>query len=189
MKPLNHFIVELPKKFKDTIEIAGKTLYLASKFDEFANRITSGKILGVPERVDTGAKVGDTIYFHHHVVMNTSFEIEKGRYLVMYDPKGAYGNHAVAYKNEEGMHMLGDWVFLREIKEKELNSSVIILIDEEKRQRRGVIAFDHPELLEMGVKVGDTVGYGASADYDMEVDGENMLRMLLQEILYVEETH
>jgi co-chaperonin GroES (HSP10) len=60
-------------------------------------------------------------------------------------------------------------------------------MDEEKRQRRGVIAFDHPGLLAMGVKAGDTVGYGASADYDMEVDGENMLRMLLQEILYVEE--
>lgn len=187
MKPLHHFIVELPKKFKDTIEVGGKTLYLASKFDEFNNRMTSGEIVAVPECVQTGAKPGDTIYFHHHVVMNPGLEIEKGRFIVMYDPSGAYSNHAIAYKNEDGIHMLGDWVFLREIKEQEVKSDTIIIVQEDKRQNRGVLAYDHPALLEMGVKAGDVVGYGDKADYEMQVDGEMMLRMLLHEILYVEE--
>ena len=187
MKPLNNFIIELPKKFKDTIEVGGKTLYLASKFDEFANRITSGTIVAVPERVNTGAKVGDTLYFHHHVVMNPVFDMQDGNYLVMYDPAGKYSNHAIAYKNDSGIHMLGDWVFLREIKEQEVKSSVLIITQEEKRQPKGTIAYSHPKLDDENIKVGATVGYGTNADYEIEVEGETLLRMLIEEILYVEE--
>jgi co-chaperonin GroES (HSP10) len=187
MKPLNHFIIELPKKFKDTIEVGGKTLYLASKFDEFANRFTSGTIVAIPERVDTGARIGDTLYFHHHVVMNPQLEIEKGKYIVMYDPSAAYANHAICYKNDSGIHMLGDWVLMEEIKKQEVESSVIILQQEEVRQNEGIIVYNNPKLEEEGVKVGDTVGYGKNADYEMEVEGRMLLRMLIHEVMYVKE--
>lgn len=187
MKPLNNFIIELPKKFKDTIEVGGKTLYLASKFDEFGNRITSGTIVAVPERLNTGAKVGDVLYFHHHVVMNPVFDMQDGNYLVMYDPAGKYSNHAIAYKNESGLHMLGDWVLLREIKEQEVKSSVLIINQEEKRQPKGIVAYNHPKLKEENISIGSIVGYGKNADYEIEVEGEVLLRMLIEEILYVEE--
>ena len=35
--PVHDFLVKLPKKFKDTITVAGKELYLESKFMEFVS--------------------------------------------------------------------------------------------------------------------------------------------------------
>ena len=71
MKSLEHFIVEIEKELQDTIKTeSGLELYIDTKFDEFQHRTTEGKILAAPAKYDTGAKAGDTIYFHHHVVIN-----------------------------------------------------------------------------------------------------------------------
>jgi hypothetical protein len=174
MRPLNHFIVHLPNKFKDTIKVGDKELYLASKFNEFENRNTYGTIVGVPERHDTGAKIGDTLYFHHHVVMNTSLMIGDDKYIVMYDPEGEYANHALAYKDSDGaVHPLGDWVFL--------------LKPERKQDTKGELAYDSEGTRELGLKAGDIVGFSKNSDYEIDVDGIAMYRMLLRDLVYVEE--
>ena len=189
MKPLNHFIVYLPNKTKDTIKIAGKELYLASKFDEFGNRHTSGEIVGVPAKQETGAKIGDTLYFHHHVIMNTSLQLGDDKYIVMYDPTGEYANHALAYKSADGkVHPLGEWVFLRKIEKEEpkQTSSLIIVELEKKSDTKGILAFESKGTKELGLQVGDVVGFSKNSDYEVEVEGETMYRMLLRDLVYVE---
>lgn len=190
MRPLNHFIVHLPNKFKDTIKVGDKELYLASKFNEFENRNTYGTIVGVPERHDTGAKIGDTLYFHHHVVMNTSLMIGDDKYIVMYDPEGEYANHALAYKDSDGaVHPLGDWVFLLkpEQEAEEKKGSLFLVQSERKQDTKGELAYDSEGTRELGLKAGDIVGFSKNSDYEIDVDGIAMYRMLLRDLVYVEE--
>lgn len=56
MKALHHFIVRVPKRFEDTIEVGGQELYLDSKWNEFENRIAYGEIVSVPLRYGSDAK-------------------------------------------------------------------------------------------------------------------------------------
>lgn len=190
MRPLNHFIVYLPKKFKDTIKVGDKELYLASKFNEFENRNTCGTIVGVPVKHDTGAKIGDTLYFHHHVVMNTSLEVGEDKYIVMYDPEGEYANHALAYKDADGaVHPLGDWVFLLkpQYAVEEKKGSLFLIQTERKPDTKGELAYDSEGTKELGLKAGDIVGFSKNSDYEIDVDGIVMYRMLLRDLIYVQE--
>ena len=50
MKGLYHFIVHIPKTLKETVKIGDKEMYLDAKWNEFANRVSSAKIVATPEK-------------------------------------------------------------------------------------------------------------------------------------------
>jgi co-chaperonin GroES (HSP10) len=189
MKVLHEFIVRMPKKFKDTIKFGEVELFLDARFNEFANRISEAEIVATPVKFPTGAKEGDMLYFHHHVVLDRRAEIDKDLYRVKYDPEGGYGSQAYAYKDsEDNISVLSGWVFLIADEGKEPTSETGIIISTQKEiKREGVVRFDTPELLEMGVKAGDMVGFSKESDYTMEVNGEKLWRMTPNDLLYVKE--
>ena len=182
----NSFIIRLPKKFKDEIEIAGTKMYLDSKFDEFGNRFMGAEIVSVPSKYDTGAKAGDTLYFHHHIVLNKDFSLGDSMYLVPFHPQGNRNNMANAYKNEDGINMLGQWVFLEPMESSlKIKSQFIELLDQEVDNDRGRLLFTSNDIAEEGLEVGDVVYFSKNSDYEMEVDGRKVWRMLINDLLYV----
>ena len=141
MKALNHFIVHIPKKFKDEVSFNGSSLKLVNKFNEFDHRVNSGKIVNVPKGIDK-KHIGDTMYFHHHVVIEQRYDIGDNLYLVQYDSNGGYGNHAIGIENKDSdITMLGDWCFVAPPveKEEEPDDSVIILSIKEEPELEGVL--------------------------------------------------
>ncbi|MAN63327.1 MAG: hypothetical protein CMI60_15420, partial [Parvibaculum sp.] len=71
MKTLDIFIVELKNQINETVTTeSGFMLHKPRGFSEFENRVTEGPVVCTPEKFDTGVKVGDTLYFHHLVVIN-----------------------------------------------------------------------------------------------------------------------
>jgi len=71
MKTLDLFIVHIPKRLKDTFTLSdGTEIYVDTKFNEFDHRVTSGEVVAAPTKYDTGVQKGDTLYFHHLVVIN-----------------------------------------------------------------------------------------------------------------------
>lgn len=186
MKALTKFIVRIPQKFKDTISIAGQEMYLASKFDEFGNRINYAEVVAVPLYFDTGVEVGDILYFHHHVVIEKSNHFQDDLYLVQYDPNGGYGSHAYAYEKPDGTIItLSDWVFVRPpVEETEKVVEGIIIIEEEKDADHGEVVYANQELKYAGGNIGDTVYFSKNSDYPMEVKGETLWRMRITDLLY-----
>ena len=72
MKTFNFFVVELKQLINDTIKTdSGLELYIDTRFEmgEFEYRITEGPVVAAPFKYDTGVEPGDTLYFHHLVVM------------------------------------------------------------------------------------------------------------------------
>ena len=73
MNSLKDFIVFVPQRLNDKIVVNGLELYVDPKYDEFSHRKTSGEVVAVPLKYNTGVKEGDTIY-------NTIFHIDRAYY-------------------------------------------------------------------------------------------------------------
>jgi len=196
MKPLNHFIVSLPKKYRDTLKLNGKEIFLDNRFQEFENRISFGEIVGVPSRFDTGAKVGDTLFFHHHVAMNEIFSLGGGLFVVIYDEENPRGSHAISYRSKATgkLAMLSGWVFTEPIETKEedkeeVTAGGIILTKElpDTDSSRAVVLTPNKDLRREGVKRGDIVCFTKDADYRMTLDDDSVVfRMRYEDLVYVE---
>lgn len=192
MKTLDLFVVELEKQSHDEITLNnGAKLYLDSKFNEFEWRVTEGPVVCAPERHNTGVKKGDTLYFHHLVVMNEGQVLtgHDNHYLVRYDAEHTINNQAIAHKSEDGsVHPLAGWTLIKPIEVEGLSSDKIEVVELEKAATtRGTVAFDAPWLDELGVKAGDTVVFRDKMQYKITIDDVEYFRVRSQDLLYVEE--
>lgn len=195
MKTIDVFVVELETQINDTITTnSGLNLYIDTRFEmgEFNNRVNEGPVLCSPIKYDTGVKEGDTLYFHHHVVIGGGQPLEgqDNCFIVKYDPDYTHGCQAIAYKCQDTGEVfpLGGWALLKSTEEaKEIVSDIIDLIElDERLPRKGVVAFDAPWLEELGLKKDDVVGFVKNADYRLMIDGEEYYRTRVEDLLYVE---
>jgi co-chaperonin GroES (HSP10) len=193
MKTLNLFVVELKKIIKDTIATeSGFELYVDSKFEggEFEHRVTEGPVVCAPLKYDTGVKKGDTIYFHHLVVVNEGQALTgvDDHYLIYYDDKNTINNQAIAYKCKDTGEVkpLAGWSLLEPVQEKkELESELIELVSiKEKLPTTGKVAFDAPWLKEMDISAGDIVGFQENRDYRIKIDGKEYYRTRAEDLMY-----
>ena len=193
MKTLDLFVVELEKQIKDTITTKeGLTLYVDSRFNEFEHRVTEGPVVSAPLKHDTGVESGDTLYFHHLVVLNEGQVLtgEENHYLVRYDPDHTINNQAIAHKNKDGeIKPLAGWTLLEAVEQEELKtkSDVIEVVELKKKlPTKGRVAFTAPWIEEIGLEGGDVVGFKENRDYRITIDGKEYYRTRLDDLLYVE---
>lgn len=191
MKPLHHFVVKLPQKYKDEIKFGDSTLKLVSKFNEFEHRYNYGEIVGCPKNCPVESCEGSTLYFHHHVVMEQMYDIGEDLYLVNYDPNGGYSNHAIAIEDKDGdITMLGDWCFVlpADKPEEETSASGIVLSLAKEPELEGQLLTIPEDSKWIGASDGDLVGYTKNSEYEMELlDGTKVYRMRTTELVYVKE--
>ena len=193
MRTFDLFVVELEKTLNDTIVTdSGLELYISTKYNEFENRITEGPVVAVPFKYDHGVEVGDTLYFHHHVVINKGQPLtgNDNHYLVMYDPDVAIASQAFAYKSKETgeVRALSNWAILEYVEEEdEVKSDLIELVKlEESTVRKGRLSFENDRSEQMGLKKGDVVGIMRKADYRYKLDEKEYYRTRLDDMLYKE---
>lgn len=194
MKTFDLFIVELEKTVNDTITTdSGLELYIETKFEnaEFDYRVTEGPVVAVPFKYDTGVEVGDTLYFHHLVVMQEGQALTgvDNNYFVKYS-EIAIGNQAIAYKSKRTgeIRCLGGWTLLEPVDEESQKSEVIELVElNEKLPTKGRVVYTCDESDDMGVQPGDVVGFKQNRDYRIKIDGVEMYRTRAEDLLYVEE--
>jgi co-chaperonin GroES (HSP10) len=193
MKTFDLFVVKLDKTIKDTLTTAGGLeLYIDNRFNEFENRITEGPVVAVPFKYETGVEVGDTLYFHHLVVVNDGQPLtgEDDHYLVRFDPEHTINNQAIAYKSARSgeIHPLAGWSLLESVEEEEEEQSGVIEVVRLKKSpvTKGAVAFKAPWVDELGLKVGDVVGFKENRDYRIKIDGKEYYRTRAEDLMYVE---
>ena len=195
MKTLDLFVVELEKKINDTISTdSGLELYIDTRFEggEFEHRVTEGPVVSSPIKYDTGVAVGDTLYFHHLVVVNEGQALtgKDNHYIVRYDPNHTINNQAIAYKGKDGeIKPLCGWSLLEPVHQEELEtkSDVIEVVElKEKLPTKGRVAFTAPWIEDLGLKVGDVVGFKQNRDYRIKIDGQEYYRTRTEDLLYAE---
>jgi co-chaperonin GroES (HSP10) len=204
MKSITSFIVEIEQPIKDKIQTSsGVELFIDTRFNEFQYRTTSGKIIAVPsilsnKRNDTdqhGAsfvKPGDTLYFHHLVVMDKTQALVgvDNHFMVKYDPVHTLNNQAIAYKDQDTGEIipLFGWCLLSPAPKEEPEEGVIKIVKiKEEPETLGVVAKMCDELKDVNLKIGDVVGFAKGMDYRIDIDGVELYRTRIQDLLYVKE--
>ena len=196
MKTLDLFVVELDKQIKDTITTdGGLELYVDSKFNEFKHRVTEGPVVCAPLKHETGVEPGDTLYFHHLVVLNEGQVLtgHEKHFLVRYDAEHTINNQAIAYKSAKSGHIytLGGWALLTPVEEGpdpgEQSDLIEVVKLTESPVRKARVAFDAPWLEELGLSSGDVVGIKKNRDYEITIEEVKYFRVRAEDILYVEE--
>lgn len=187
MKSPTKFIIKLDKKFKDTVERGNFKLELVSKFNEFENRFMEAEVVSTPIRFNTDIKPGDTLFFHHNIILSDYFHIQDNLYQVPYEPNGMRSNLAIAFKNEDGINMIDHWVFLEPMESSlRITSNIVEIVQDDVQNNRGRIKYGSPALEEMGLYPGDVVYFSKNSDYEMEIEGEKVWRMLTTDLEYAE---
>ena len=193
MKTFDLFVVKIEKLINDTIKTeGGLELYIDSKFNEFQNRTTEAPVVAVPFKYDTGVEVGDTLYFHHLVVINDGQPLtgEDNHYLVRFDPDHTVNNQAIAYKSAKTgrVHPLAGWSLLEGVEEREEKQSDIIDVVKLKDSpvTKGKVSFTPPWVEELGLEVGDVVGFRKNMDYRITIEGTEYYRVRSEDLMYVE---
>ena len=187
------FIVELDKPINDTITTKGGVeLFIDTRFEmgEFNNRVTDGPVIATPAKYKTSVKVGDTLYFHHLVVMQGGQKLTgvEDSYFVKFDPKHAINNQAIAYKNKKGkITPLDGWSLLLPVEEEVEETEIEVVSFKEKLPTKGKVAFDSKDLKAVGVKKGDVVCFKENRDYRIKIDGTEYYRTRVEDLMYVEE--
>ena len=196
MRTLDLFVVELDKKLNDTITTeGGLELYIDSKFNEFENRVTEGPVVVAPSKYETGVEPGDTLYFHHLVVVNEGQALTgyEKHYLVRYSPEHTINNQAIGYKSAKSgeIQPLAGWALLEPVEQDQEPGSQSDLIEVVKLKepvvRKARVAFNAPWIEELGVSVGDVVGIKKNRDYEIIIDGKKYFRVRAEDFLYVEQ--
>lgn len=193
MRTFDLFIVKIDKLINDTIKTkGGLELYIDNRFNEFKNRTTEAQVVAVPFKYDTGVEVGDTLYFHHLVVINDGQPLtgEDNHYLVRFDPDHTVNNQAIAYKSAKTgkVHPLAGWSLLEGVEEPKKERSSIIEVVELKDSpvTKGKVSFTPPWVEELGLKVGDIVGFRKNMDYRITIEGKEYYRVRAEDLMYVE---
>ena len=193
MKTFDLFVVKIDKLINDTIKTeGGLELYIDNKFNEFQNRTTEAPVVAVPFKYDTGVEVGDTLYFHHLVVINDGQPLtgEDNHYLVRFDPDNTVNNQAIAYKSAKTgrVHPLAGWSLLERVEEREEKQSDIIDVVKLKDSpvTKGKVSFTPPWVEELGLEVGDVVGFRKNMDYRITIEGTEYYRVRAEDLWYVE---
>jgi co-chaperonin GroES (HSP10) len=193
MKSLNSFVVYVPKRYNDEIKTkSGLKLYLDTKFQPFENRINEGEVVSVPAKFKTGVEVGDTLYFHHLVILEDGqpLPVNDDHYVVRYDPVVALNCQAICYKSKKDgkVYPLSTWSILEHVEqEKTTKSDVIEVIEVKEREvKTAKVAFDSEGLKTIGVKKGDIVGILKDSDYPFTIDGNKLYRTRTRDLMYIE---
>ena len=185
MKTLYVFVVDLEKRINDTITTkGGLELYIDTRHEgsEFEHRVTEGSVVCSPLKYDTGVEPGDTLYFHHLVVLDggQSYTGEDNHYSVIYNPDNAVMNQAIAYKSKKDgkVRCLAGWCLLEPVnQDKKIKSDVIDLIElKEKLPTTGKVAYICEEAGHMDLKSGDIVGFKENRDYRIKIEGKEYYR-------------
>ena len=114
---------------------------------------------------------------------------EDNQYIVNYNHEHASANQAIAYKDSSTskIHPIKGWSLLEPVDEDDSRSegSVIEVVElQERPVLKGVVSFDTPELDDLGVSSGDTVGFKKNRDYRIRIDGKEYYRVAVSELLY-----
>lgn len=196
MRTFNFFVVELEKLVNDTVTLDnGLELYIDTGKDdmgEFNYRVTEGPVVASPFRFHTGVRPGDTLYFHHLVVMQGGQVLtgDDSHYIVKYAEE-AISNQAIAYKCQDTgkIKPLYGWSLLEPVEEEEKEDKGLVELVQLKENlpTKGRVAFSSDQIEEIGLKVGDVVGFKENRDYRIKIDGKEYYRTRVEDLLYVEE--
>ncbi len=176
MRSIKNFIITTGNRYNNTVEVEDKELIVNTEISErdhhFVNRI--GTVIATPISVDTPVEVGDQLIVHHNVFRrwydirgtekNGSSYIDEDKFFVTMD-------QVFAYNKGKGWKAAPGYCFVKPLEARE---GVLEL----RRELFGVLVYSDDYLESQGVYEGNIVCYTPNSEYEFEVEGVKLYRVL-----------
>tara|TARA_R110002012_G_scaffold318253_1_gene536222 strand:+ start:1790 stop:2704 length:915 start_codon:yes stop_codon:yes gene_type:complete len=206
---LRDLIVHVESESKKEITYGSLTLHTpeyATQFNEFDNRNAYGEVVACGNYNDVN--VGDTVWFHHNIVMNQTnsmtmaktnknashkyrLDADKNLFLVPYS-EDEMSLNCMAYlkqdANTKEYKALNAFVFGKPVEKEELEERSGLIIRNQHEYGFALecsVEYVSDYSKTFGIKEGDVVGVTNNADYKMDVNGEDLWRFPYYSIAYI----
>ena len=181
MRSIYNYIISCNTRYNNSKQIDNKELILNTEITErdyhFVNRI--GEILSTPLLIKTPAKKGDKVILHHNVFRrwydshgqerNSASYIGEDKYVVSDD-------QIYAYKKNGKWECLPQYCFVKPLYK---NNKWALRTDE---NLSGELVYLNEELEKLGLYKGSIVGFTPNSEYEFNVDGQKLYRVLSNQI-------
>ncbi len=181
MQSLFNYIISTNTRYNNTIKIENKELIVNTEISErdhvFVNRVAH--IIQIPVYNNSILKKGDEIIVHHNVFRrwldmhgnekNSSGYFKEMEYFVELD-------QIFAYKRDNKWISLPNYCFVKPVYK---NDKWGLKTDE---NLSGVLTYSNDGLNSLGVAIGDVVGFTPNSEYEFEIEGEKLYRILSNHI-------
>ena len=181
MQSLFEYIISTENRYNNTIDVEGKELVVNTEVTErdymFVNRI--GKIVKLPLYNNSELKENDEVIVHHNVFRrwidvegiqkNSSSFLNENEYLVSDD-------QIFAYKRNNKWKSLPNFCFVKPLYKKD---KWALKTDE---NLLGILTYSNDKLNQLGVSVGDVVGFTPDSEYEFNIEGEKLYRIFSHHI-------
>tara|TARA_B100000214_G_scaffold62577_1_gene41017 strand:- start:888 stop:1478 length:591 start_codon:yes stop_codon:yes gene_type:complete len=181
MQSLFEYIISTENRYNNTVDVEGKELVVNTEVTErdymFVNRI--GKIVKLPLYNNSELKENDEVIVHHNVFRrwidvegiqkNSSSFLNENEYLVSDD-------QIFAYKRNNKWRSLPNFCFVKPLYKK---NKWALKTDE---NLLGILTYSNHKLNQLGVSVGDVVGFTPDSEYEFNIEGEKLYRIFSHHI-------
>ena len=180
MKSLRNYIISTNERYNNEINVDGGSLIVNTEISErdhhYVNRI--GTVWSVPLVYNTPIEPGDDVVVHHNVFRrwydvrgnerNSSSYIDEDCYTVSPD-------QVFAYKRHDKWKAMPGYCFVKPLEDRR---GVL----GRRRELTGVLHYSNEMLSELGLKIGDTICFAPASEYEFNIDGEKLYRILIDDI-------
>ncbi len=181
MQSLFDYIISTHNRYNNTVNINHKKLIVNTEITErdfeFVNRV--GKVLSIPKSNNCIIKEGDEVIVHHNVFRrwydirqnekNSSSFLDENKYIVPED-------QIFAYKRKNKWNSLPGYCFVKPVY---IEDEWALYTDP---NLYGELVYSNDVLNELGVSKGDVVGFTPNSEYEFNIDGEKLYRILSNHI-------
>lgn len=186
MKPIKDlYWIEVEKETEDTININGQEMYRDTSYDPMRLARQYGTIYKTPikDTKDVGIQEGDKVWFHHFIAT----PVNEVKHIDKENIYQAFAEQIYLIKRGDEYIPVGVWNFMKqEMKEPEQSESGIFLeTSASEVELHGNAVFINDWMKDQGVKKGDRVTWSENSEYDMNIDGQKLLRMRNFDVLAV----
>ena len=185
-----YVIVETSSAYNNEKQITEDIIIVVNTTIESVEHINrKAKVISSPPF--TVLKEGDEVILHHNIFrlrngirgerVQSNFFIKDNQYFV--PPTEIF----MFKRDGQDWEALNPYCFIRPVKYDSDNGLIIDNTDSYKGNKKqyGVIVHPNKEMLEMGLKRGDTVLYSKYSEYEFEISGEILYKMETKDILAV----
>ena len=188
MQSLFDFIIT-PKneRYDNKKYIDDSELLLNTEISDHRYVSRTGIVTSIPKSYNGEIKPNDEVILHHNVFRrwydirgnekNSAAFLSENDYIV--SPEEVF-----AYKRNNKWHCFDQFCFVKPIKQKSKWEGL------KEKDLQGVLVYSNNYLKELGLSEGDVVGFKPDSEYEFNIDGQKLYRILSNYITtnYVEET-
>jgi co-chaperonin GroES (HSP10) len=195
MKCYNDFIVQVPKKYRDTIKTpSGVEIFVDSRWNLKDTVNTVLDIHELPMNYNGPIKKGDTVFVDATIFMEQIYQKGgKQENLYLIDRKTfSYRlkpNFIIAYKPKGSNDWIGHGqnVLVKRIKEQKDRIGSILLpkVDNETRVGKGVLVLCNSDTEQLGISKGDQIYFNNFTAIDVKLDNEWLTQLRNKDLMAV----